>query len=86
MVEKEMAERHHSHSEFNNEYREVLARHGMHFSALSWLIYLVSDRIAVIIRSLSQPKHILNFTSRPNRPNHFCGLVQYEYRVLQISR
>ena len=70
-------ERHRHRFEFNNEYREILEKHGMRFSGLS------PDNKLVEIAELADHPFMLGtqfhpeFLSRPRRPHPlFVGFVQ----------
>lgn len=72
-----MNERHRHRYEFNNEYREMLEKHGLHFSGVS-----PDGKLVEVIELPNHPFFIATqahpeFTSRPNRPNPlFAGLIQ----------
>lgn len=73
----QMNERHRHRYEFNNEYREMLKKHGLHFSGVS-----PDGKLVEVIELPNHPFFIATqahpeFTSRPNRPNPlFAGLIQ----------
>ena len=73
----QMNERHRHRYEFNNEYREMLEKHGLHFSGVS-----PDGKLVEVIELPNHPFFIATqahpeFTSRPNRPNPlFAGLIQ----------